>query len=615
MGAALFLASALPRTPAQVPPAEQFLPDDLTAMATIPDWPKFSSLQASSSWGRLWSDPALKAFREKFTTRFKESVTDPLERDLGIKFADYAELLQGQLTFALTPPPEGSGDTFGLLAVLDAKDKADVLTTRLADAKKRWTEAGREIRTEKLRETEFAVVTLAQKDVAALLARIIPGANPDAATPEEGKGKPVYLGQVKSLLIVGENPKTIEKILARLSGTDVPNLADLGDFQKGRTAVFRDTLAAGWLRVGPIVANLMPQARVAVSPLPTEAILAASGLTSLKSIAVNLSGTPEGESLETFLQMPEAARTGLFKALGWEKKDATPPPFVPADASEFTRIRIPLARAWGVIESTVGKIDPNMAGLLQILISTVETAGKEKNPDFSFRKNFVENLGDDLIVYQKQIKGAKASPAGPPQLVLIGSPQPAQLVETIRVIGMLSPTEGPKDREFLGKKIYALNMPAMSGPREGADNEEAPAAQSLSFTSSGGYVALTTTPALLEEFLRAGDASEKPLRDASGLSASIQKAGGGEGGLFIYENQKETARAVFEAFKEDPSNLGFYGLLIPPDAEEEITEWLDPSLLPPFEQVAKYFHITLTTGRISAEGWHFNVFTPTPPGL
>jgi hypothetical protein len=310
LGAAFFLASALPRTPAQVPPAEQFLPDDLTAMATIPNWPKFSGFQASSSWGRLWSDPAMKAFREKFGTRFKESVTDPLERELGIKFADYAELLQGQLTFALTPPPEGSGDTFGLLAVLDAKDKADVLTTRLADARKRWTEAGREIRTEKLRETEFAVVTLAQKDVAALLARIIPGANPDAAAQEEGKGKAVYLGQVKSLLIVGENPKTIEKILARLSGTDVPNLADLGDFQKGRTAVFRDTLAAGWLRFAPLFAKVMERAPGAASPLPTDAILAASGLTSLKSIAVNLSGNVPADAGSRAHRALQGARLG-----------------------------------------------------------------------------------------------------------------------------------------------------------------------------------------------------------------------------------------------------------------------------------------------------------------
>jgi len=613
LAAALLLAATLHRAPAQIPAADHLLPDDLSAMATIPDWPRFANFEGGSSWSRLWKDPAMKPFREKFNARFKETVLDPLERELGIKFADYAELLQGQVTVALTPPAEGSGDTFGMLALLDTKDKSEILATRLAEVKKRWTDGGREVRTEKLRETDFNVVLIARKDLAALAAKIIPGASADE--PDDGKSKAVYLGQAKSLLIVGENPKTIEKVLARLAGTEVPSLAELPDFQKSRHAVFRDTLAAGWLRFAPILAQLMKRTADAPATLPVDAILAASGLSALKSIAVNLSGNAEGASFQTFLQMPEASRTGLFKAFAWEQKDSAPPPFVPGDASEFTRVRIPAARAWSTIEATLAKIDPNMAGFSQIIISTIETAGKERNPDFSFRKNFVENLGDDLMVYQKPPKEGQPVVATPPQLLLIGSPQPAQLVETIRVIGMLSPVDGPKEREFLGKKIYAIATPAMGVPQGDDAEGAAPAPQILSFTASGGYVALSTDSALIEEFLRRGEDSDKSLRDLPGLNAAIQKAGGGDLGLLLVENQRDTARSLFASFKDDPENLGVYGLLIPPDAEEELTQWLDPALLPPFDQIAKYFGITVTTGQITPEGWHFNVFTPTPPNL
>jgi hypothetical protein len=45
------------------------------------------------------------------------------------------------------------------------------------------------------------------------------------------------------------------------------------------------------------------------------------------------------------------------------------------------------------------------------------------------------------------------------------------------------------------------------------------------------------------------------------------------------------------------------------------SEWLDLTLLPPFERVAKYFHFTVYGGAWRPDGFLFKLFTPNPPAL
>jgi hypothetical protein len=43
--------------------------------------------------------------------------------------------------------------------------------------------------------------------------------------------------------------------------------------------------------------------------------------------------------------------------------------------------------------------------------------------------------------------------------------------------------------------------------------------------------------------------------------------------------------------------------------------WLDFSLLPEYDAVAKYFYISTFAGSANADGLTFKVFTPRPPTL
>src|SRR5438270_250468 len=89
-------------------------------------------------------------------SRRAESGT-PLERELEVKLDDYASLPQGQVTFAVTQNGwQGKPDQpLGMLMLLDAKGKSAQLKTNLAELRKKWMDAGKNIRSEKIRSFEF----------------------------------------------------------------------------------------------------------------------------------------------------------------------------------------------------------------------------------------------------------------------------------------------------------------------------------------------------------------------------------------------------------------------------------------------------------------------------
>lgn len=646
LAASFWLAAT---TYAQIPAAEQLLPDDTIALVTVPDWTKLSSYYKQSPYSQLWADPAMKPFKDKFMTKLKSDFVEPLERELGTKFESYQDLLQGQVTIAITPPREGSKDPLGLLVLLDAKDKSEALKTRLEELKKKWTESGKQTKSEKIRETDFTVITISDEDWKKFMSKAFPKSKAEEEeNKDEEKSEPtqLHIGQYKSLLLMAENPKSIEKIIARQSGGLVPPLGEQAAFQKNFAPKFRDALGFAWLNWKPLYTVLIAEAAKAeqagaqnqpgMPNMSVDKFLPALGLAGLESIGFQFSGNNDGGFGEFFISVPEAQREGLFKMLALQKKESAPPPFIPAEAVKFQRWRLDVQKAWEALEATISKIDPNIAGMFMGMINQV---GKEKDPNFDFEKNFIGNIGDDLISFSKSPRNMKAEElATPPSLFLLGSPNTSELIETIKTLTLLAPPpfigEPPKEREFLGKKIYTLSPGSLEAPDAEEDGDDAdkdappiPPTPPLNFAASGGYIAFSTDAAMLEEYLRSGEATGKSLRDTPGLTEAAQKIGGLDAGFFAFENQKETMRYMLETIKNDKE--GFERLFFPMQfnlqAEEEgaddekskegVKSWFDYSLLPNYDAVAKYFHIAVYTGTLTPEGLSFRFFGPTPPQM
>src|SRR5262249_26601467 len=144
---------------AAVPPPEQLLPQDTLIMASAPNFGRASEAYRNWPQTKLWQDPAMKPLRDRFVAKWQEEFVRPLERELNVSFDTYATLPQGQLTFALIQNGWQGTDEhpLGFVLLLDAKDKSAVLRTNLAELRKNWIQAGKNIRRENIRGVEFSI--------------------------------------------------------------------------------------------------------------------------------------------------------------------------------------------------------------------------------------------------------------------------------------------------------------------------------------------------------------------------------------------------------------------------------------------------------------------------
>ncbi len=608
-----------------VPPPDKLLPQDTLVMFTIPSVDE--SRKTTSNWPsvQLWQDPAMKAFRDKFTSKLKEKVIAPLEREFGVKLSDYTGLAQGQLTFAVSFDVAGAeaGTLPAFVLLMDTGDKAEQLEKNLNEVRNRWTDSGRPIRRQTLRDVQFSTFIFTKADLKNVLKKVFADEEEGAEEQESDEKIECIVGQSDSLLIVGNSVSAIEKILIRQAGGGVASLSEQASFAAGYTSMFRDAESYGWVNVKAILDLFMKTIAKEQSdqseqpfamPRP-DAVFNALGLTGLESVAFGVRELSGGWLTEMQVRVPPSQRRGLFKLLSFESKDAAPPSFVPADSVEFLRWRVDLAKAFSAFENMLSEVSPHLAGVFKLL---VENAGKDKDPNFDLRENLIGNLGDDIISYKKAPREMTlAGLTSPPTVTLVSSPRPEQLAAALKAVGSLMPARGGKvkEREFLGRTIYTMPLPAAGLQGEASANRE------LNFAASGGYTALSADVSALEEYLRAGSSSSgRILRETPGLMEAAEKVGGMGTGLFGFEDQRATMRATVETLKKESGALAtlFQGAPFGNRIGGEtgfLKEWLDFSLLPDYERIAKYFHIVVWSGTTTSEGLSFKLFSPDPPHL
>jgi hypothetical protein len=541
-------------------------------------------------------------------------------------------LPQGQVTFALIPNGQAEKEAHPIAKVLliDTLARSNQLTTNLVALRNKWAETGKLLKTETIRGFDFSVVQISTNDIPPTIRRLFPpGPQLQELGSESEAKKPLLdqlvFGQVESLLIASTSLSVVEKIVSQITGGSIPTLAELAAYNSISQAMFQHSPVYGWFNVKAYVQNTVSSSAEksdSEGPDPfgnitPEKLISATGFGSLNTLAFAYEPFAEGSFFRVFAGAPENNRKCLLKIFGPHAGDVKPPSFVPADATKFQRWRIDTQKAWVALGKFMGDLYPQWIGGLDVLLDAANSSAKEKDPGFDLRTLLIGNLGDDVIRYEKPI-GTKTASA---TLLLLGSPNPNQLATALKTL-LVFVNQGavPSEREFLGRKIFSLPMPNVALPMAGGASRPA-LARILHCTSSGGYVAISTDVAMLEDYMRSNDSEGKSLSENSGFMEAAQKVIGPGTALFGYENEMETTRPQFELLKKDgtfstnslAANLG--GLLNVPNPRNAIRQLSDFSLLPSFDRLTKYFHFNVYSMSSTVDGLTFKFFAPTPPRL
>ena len=250
---------------AAVLPPEKLLPKDTVLVVTVPDFVAARGMLTNSPLGRLWQDPALKPFKDKFIDKFTSDVITPLERSLGVQLSDYLGLAQGQATFALLPviQPDHPGEHFAKIFLLDTKDHASQLRTNLADIRQKWAAAGKPMKSQKIREVDFTTLVMSSDDLSwnKILAKPKSADSGDDTSPPSTNKMEITFGQADSLLLVSDSVEAIEKVLSRQTGGLVPALEENPAFQADFVARLHGAPFYAWVNVKAAVDILTKAAR------------------------------------------------------------------------------------------------------------------------------------------------------------------------------------------------------------------------------------------------------------------------------------------------------------------------------------------------------------------
>ena len=603
LSSALFLAGLLARScvlDAATPPAEKLLPADTLGFVTVPAWDAADAVCKQAAFGQFWADPAMRPFREHLMKRFRSDLVEPMEKDLGINLTNFTGLFHGQVTLAFlpTPPDAKPGDDSAFLFIADAGRQSSALTTNLDRLRQKWTDHGQQFKRTPIRGLDFTTLIFEAGKLSKTLDRALPGSETEKKKSEGNETKAektkaqLTVGQSGSLLLVSDSPKTIEKLLILQSGGSLAALADQASYGADAPA-FRQATCFGWFNIKGVI-DLIEKAAAgsgeegsAPNSFSISQLLGPLGLTGLQTVGFQVQENAAGTAMTIRGKVPAEGRQGLFKILHFESKDAGPPSFVPADVVKFTRIRLDLAKAWKDLEATLAEVSPPAANFLKFVISN---AGKAENPNFDLRESVLNKLGDDLISYQKAPRSSSLTDyESPPSLLLVGAQDADQVAASFKAVTSVLPPQFTtfKEREFLGRTVYSFTF----SPPAGAGVQAVPA--SLTYAASGGYIAFSSDPGLVEEFLRSNSGDVRALRSRSGLTGAAEKVGGMNTGFFSYENTEESARAFFEAARNQSFNAAALlkssslGSRLGMGQPGGVTTWMDFSLLPPFERIAQ----------------------------
>jgi len=571
---------------------EAILPVNTFAVATVPDLNRARQFFKADPVVRMWNDPVMAAFTGKIEKAFNKNVMQRIRKEAPIQPGEIWNLARGQVTIALTR--KAGQPSPGIIFLMDSGNKAAELDRGMLQLREALVD--NQVDHERLR---------------------IEGADFVHIPIPRGPGSGVYLGQSKSMLIVTSTEQLALELVKNHKNPMAKTLKDNAAFAIQHKAQFDGAWMYGWLDFSTVLEVVNDEIEKRRDPdaepnplLPEpQRVMEALGLTGLKSVGASGRTDEEGSLLEITLNVPEAARRGLFSMLAPPKKDAGPPPFVPADVGSFGRLRQSAAHLWKTFVDTANEITPAAAGAMAFFQAQVQA----KNPEFKLKAQLIDTMGDDFIMIEMAPRGKKIQDLlNPPRLYMINSKKPKVTLRAIMDLISTVVEAPPEEDEIEGRTLYSYNFGNFVDEKE----------TSLHAVAVGEYVVLSQNLKAIKAYLDGPKKGAKPLAKLTGLNQAVKKVGGLDGGVFGFENTKIMGRGLFTVLKRNPNLVSdaFGGVPqgIDPDTGlpiggDRFGEWLDFKLLPEFKQISKYLHYTVVGVSADKQGIRMGLFMPTPP--
>ncbi|MEI6256819.1 MAG: hypothetical protein WCQ77_09280 [Planctomycetota bacterium] len=626
------------------PPSERILPATTRVWASIADPQTLRKRFEKSALGGFVYDPLMSTFLDGLRQQGKTSA-DPLRGSLEITLEEADKIAGGEMAIGVIERPDG---LLATVAIIDTTGRQDAVKELLEAMVARAVAKGGKPLASPATMKAFVFPEAAP-------ARLATGSTPAPATAAAPRQRQLAIALAPAAIVVGDRLDAVAELAAGLGTAGRPDsLQSLPAFAKVMQRCGADVPATAatvrWF-VEPL-AYLAADRRTfppkkGKKGLDYIAILRRQGFDAVNGAGGYLFYGEGGVDLRhnTLIHAPaEASRptTGVDRFQKAARMlhfpnaaDMKPAPWVPGDAASWAALQWDIINAFDALPPLVDDV-VGEAGVFDDVIASLKE--DPDGPQIDVRGDLIKHLGSRCVVASDHVV-----PLGPDcerMLIAIPTNNP-EAVAKVLAKGMASEGE-VRTVEVGGHTIWETVKKVGVVPNNareegnGADNdddasgrrragqrerkEQEPVWPNLSVAVAHGHIFLASHRDFLERVL-AGPGSESLAANpgCEEVVAELQRLLPGDVAVSTYSCTERMIRPAYELLRAGrlAESKGLAGTMLrrllegsrEPDGKQnaaaEITQKIDGSSLPEFDQVSRYFGSSGLSMQSTPDGWYF----------
>jgi hypothetical protein len=561
-------------------PPEKIHPDSAILFVKVNNAAGLRESFRQSQLGQLWSDSALKAFKEDMASRL-ESSSKSMKEKLGVSMRELLNLPQGAVTLAVLPKDDPTAP-FSIVVTADAGKNTTALTDVLTRATKEGEDAGAKVSKEEFKGTTLVTIQ-----------------PPKTKDDKEGEHTPppVVWTHDASAFFIGTDADAVKDLIAHAGGRD-DSLAVTDNYTTALKKLGPDAQVVWFADISKAIQLVVKAGSKGKNAANVEQFKAMSqvlGISGLKAAAGSFSlNSGNYDSVTRTFVLAPAPVTGLLRLFSMPKVGLKPEPWVPASVASYQTWSWDLHGAFTAINDLANMFQP---GVLNVMEQSL--VGPNGGEPLSFKKDVFDPLNNRITLISDFKKPVKEDSQRMVLGVALSDSKVFQNTLT-RIISIAN--LAPEKREFQKTTIYDFAMPEI--PNANAQNVQFKGPISVTIAKNTLFV--SSERSLLEQVLRGGG---PPLAESAAFQ-SVAKEMPEKVSSLSYVRPDEQARLSYDMIKSGQFVKALAGAAVAggPDVSK-IDKFFDKDKLPEFSVFAKYLSQGGGFGVMEDDGVTFTSFT------
>lgn len=520
--------------------SDRLLPPGVLLHVRISDMTDMKERLPKTGFGKMYADESMDKVREKIEEGFNKASAEA-GKELGFPLSDLLNLPEGEVTLAILQP---AGRDLAGVVLMEIGEQQETLDKALAKLDEALTAQGAKKKTETIEEVEVTIYEM-------------PKAGADADSEE--KNTFCFFAE-DGMFVGGSDLSVLQDVLSRWEGDSDDVLAEEEIYsyirEKCATREDDDSVIEWYFDpMGLIAAALNANEDAAFQALAFQSYLPITGFDKFKAVGGNIDFAQGGYDVHSrsfmFVEQPT---TGALRAMEFPPTDLTPPTWVGADAPQYTAMNWDAPGAYSaLVEMANALTGPGNAE------QQVKTWATQLG--FHLKDDLIDHL-DGQMVFLSDVN-PEAEQVAQKALFAIKLKDATKFQETLNNILEKTGTNATK-REFEGATIYDLQAPS----------EDVSPAMAI----SKNYFFFSTHADSLEAALRPSSSSDETLAKSKTYQR-LSKLMPAKNSMVTFSDLAKQLKPTYEQVKS--------GKL------DGLTEGqFDPSILPDFDQIEKFFSIS-----------------------